>query len=381
MKIVKRQREKRQKAPLDFILLASIFFLFGLGLVTLYSGSYSYAENVLNNGFHFISRQFFFGLGGVVVFCMAIFFNLEWLRHKSVVLLVLLVTLVLNIIPILWGEKINGAYRWFPGAISFQPSEIAKIVLPFYLAHMLDRQQERLDNFMGVVLPLLIVSALFIGVIMFQNSFAVATFLLVNIWLMLDMAGIKKRYLAAIFIFAVTAAAAMIVMRPHRIARLYYFFHPDEGMLTVNHQVTQSIAAIVSGGLWGKGLGQGGTLGVSEIESDFIFSSFAEEFGFMGVLFFTCLFTVFIVQGYLVAYRADSVFRRLLAFSYVTIIVSQTFTNLAVIIRFIPTTGIPLPFFSAGGSSLITTFAICGMIVNVSRFSDAPLSLRYSMER
>lgn len=381
MKIVKQQREKQQKTPLDFILLASIIFLFGLGLVTLYSGSYNYAENAMNNGLHFISRQIFFGIAGVVVFCLAIFFNLERLRHKAIVLLVLLVTLILNIIPILWGERINGAYRWFPGAISFQPSEIAKIVLPFYLAHMLDRQQEKLDNFMGVVLPLLIVSALFVCVIMFQNSFAVAAFLSVNVWLILAMAGIKKRYLAAIFIFAAIASAAMVVMRPHRIARLYYFLHPDEGALTVNHQVKQSIAAVVSGGLWGKGLGQDGALNVSEIESDFIFSSFAEEFGFVGVLLFVCLFSIFIVQGYLAAYRTDNMFRKLLAFSYVTIISSQTFINLAVIIRFIPTTGIPLPFFSAGGSSLITTFAICGMIVNVSQFSDAPLELRYSMKR
>jgi cell division protein FtsW len=381
MKIVKQQKEKERKAPLDFVLLASVIFLCGLGLVTLYSGSYSYAENTLNNGLHFIRRQLFFGLGGMSVFCLAFFFNLERLRYKAIVLLALLVTLVLNIIPVVWGERINGAYRWFPGTISFQPSEIAKIVLPFYLAHMLDRQKERLDNFMGVILPLLIVSTLFIGVIVLQNSFAVAAFLSVNVWLILDMAGIKKRYLAAIFIFAVIVAAAMVVMRPHRIARLYYFFYPDEGALTVNYQVKQSVAAVVSGGFWGKGLGQGDTLDVSEIESDFIFSSFAEEFGFVGILLFVCLLSVFIVQGYLAAYRADSMFRRLLAFSYVTIIAFQTFINLAVTIRFIPTTGIPLPFFSAGGSSLITTFAICGMILNVSQFSVAPLELRYSMKR
>ncbi|MDR0374490.1 MAG: putative lipid II flippase FtsW [Treponema sp.] len=381
MKIVKHQKKKPQKAPIDFILLASVAILFGLGLVTLYSGSYNYAEDARRDGLHFISRQLAFGIAGVVIFFVAVFFNLEWLRNKAVVSLVLLITLALNIIPALWGQEINGAYRWLPGPFSFQPSELVKIVLPFYLAHMFDRKQERLDNFMGDVLPLLIVSILFTGVILFQNSFAIALFLAVYVLAMFMVAGVRKRHLAGISVFAAIIAAAMIVIRPHRLARLYYYFHPDEGSLTINYQVTQSLRAVASGGLWGKGLGQGETAGVLEIHSDFIFSSFAEEFGFLGVLLFVCLFALFVIQGYLVAYRADTVFRRLLAFSYVTIIALQTFTNLAVVVRAVPTTGIPLPFFSAGGSSLITSLAICGMIINVSRFSDTPLEMRYSMQR
>ncbi|MDR2447740.1 MAG: FtsW/RodA/SpoVE family cell cycle protein [Treponema sp.] len=378
---MKRQKKTPQKAPMNFILLASIILLFGLGLVTLYSGSYNYAEDVRKDGLHFISKQLGFGIGGMVVFFLAIFFNLERLRHKAIVSLVLLVTLTLNIIPALWGQEINGARRWFPGPFSFQPSEIVKIVLPFYLAHMLDRKQKRLDTFMSAVLPLLIVSLLLTGVILLQNSFAIAAFLIMHVWLVFLMAGIKKRHLASILVFAIIIMAAMVVMRPHRIARLYYFLHPEQGALTGNYQVDQSIDAIVSGGLWGKGLGQGETAGVLEIQSDFIFSSFAEEFGFLGVLLFVCLFALFAIQGYIAAYRADTVFRRLLAFSYVTIITLQTFINLAVIVRIVPTTGIPLPFFSAGGSSLISSLAICGMIVNVSRFSGAPLELRYSMNR
>ncbi|MDR1218028.1 MAG: FtsW/RodA/SpoVE family cell cycle protein [Treponema sp.] len=381
MKIAKHQKKKPQKMPLDFILLASVALLFGLGLVTLYSGSYSYAEDARKDGFHFISRQLGFGVGGALVFCLAIFFNLERLRHKTIVTLALLVTLALNIIPALWGREINGARRWFPGPFSFQPSELAKIVLPFYLAHMLDRKQERLDNFTGAVLPLLIVSALFTCVILFQNSFAIAAFLALNAWLVLLMAGVKKRHLISVFIFAIIIAAAMVVMRPHRIARFYYYLHPDEGSLTGNYQVQQSIDAVASGGFWGKGLGQGDMSDVLEVQSDFIFSAFAEELGFLGILLFVCLFALFTVQGYIVAYRADAVFRRLLAFSYVTILTLQTFINLAVIIRVVPTTGIPLPFFSAGGSSLISSLAICGMIVNVSRFSNVPLELRYSMQR
>ncbi|MDR2785383.1 MAG: FtsW/RodA/SpoVE family cell cycle protein [Treponema sp.] len=381
MKIVTQRKKKLQKMPIDFILLASVTLLFGLGLVTLYSGSYNYAEDTRRDGFHFISRQLGFGIGGVCVFFMAAFFNLEWFRNKAVVSLMVLGTLALNIISALWGYEINGARRWFPGPFSFQPSELAKIVLPFYLAHMLDRKQERLDNFTSAVLPLLIVSSLFTCVILLQNSFAIAAFLAMNMWLVLLMGGVRKRHLAGVLVFAILIAAAMVVMRPHRIARLYYFLHPEEGSLTGNYQVDQSVSAIVSGGLWGKGLGLGEASDVLEIHSDFIFSSFAEEFGFLGVLLFMCLFALFAIEGYLVAHRVGAVFHRLLAFSYVTIMTLQTFINLAVVIRLVPTTGIPLPFFSAGGSSLISSLAICGVIVNVSRFSESPLKMRYSTQR
>jgi cell division protein FtsW len=376
MKIPGNFDKNVQKPHVNFVLLSSIIFLFGLGLVTLYSGSYNYAESVQKNGFHFVGKQLGFGALGVVVFFVAIIFKLDWLRHKQFVLLILLATLIFNIVPIIWGNKINGAHRWFPGFFSFQPSEIVKIVLPFYLAHMLDRQKERLDNFMIVVLPLVIVSFLFLAVIAGQNSFAIALFLSMNIGLVFLMAGIKIRYILGILVFVAILGAVLVMIKPHRIARFYYYFHPDEGRLTINHQVDQSINAVMSGGFWGRGVGQGTETGVSEVQSDFIFSSFAEEFGFLGVVIFMCLSCVFMVQGYASAFKAEDMFRRLLAFSYVTIIVSQIAVNLGVIIRVLPTTGIPLPFFSAGGSSLVSTFAICGVIVNISRSSE-PMEIRY----
>ncbi len=367
------RNKKPSKPPLDFLLLASILFLFGLGLVTLYSGSYGHA------GGEFIIKQMVYGLIGLIVFCIAVVVKLDRFRSKAFFLMALFATLILNIIPIIIGPEINGAKRWVDlGIIGFQPSEIAKIILPFYLAHMFDKKQEHIGNFMGSVLPLLIVSGTFILVIVLQNSFGMAAFISINLGLIFIMAGVKKRYIAGIVIFGLLTAIVAILLKPHRIARILSFMNPDAGGLQGNFQANQSIAAVASGGFWGKGLGLGmnNTNIISEIQSDFIFTSYAEEFGFMGVLSFVCLTALFMVQGYTASFKAEDLFRRLLAFSYVTIIATQTYINLAVIVRALPTTGIPLPFFSAGGSSLISSLGICGVIVNISRV-EKPLEVTY----
>jgi cell division protein FtsW len=380
MIIPKTLKNKTRKPPLDFILLASILFLFGLGLVTLYSGTYNYAEASQSSGTHFIKKQALLGLVGGIIFILAILIKPEFFRNKGFILLILFAALVLNIAPILSGKEVNGATRWlFIGERPlFQPSELAKVILPFYLAHMLDRNYDRLDSFIHSVLPLFIVTFLFAGVIVGQNSFAVALFIIVNMLLIFVMSGVKWRYIIGFCVVGISIAFILILLKPHRFARFYFYFHKSEDLLGANHQVEQSIKTVISGGFEGKGLGQGTmkASSLAEIQSDFIFSSYAEEFGFLGVLLFLFLFALFAVQGYLASFRSESVFRKLLSFAYVTIIITQSLINLAVIIRVLPTTGIPLPFFSAGGSSLISSLGMCGIILNISR-TPQPLEAWY----
>ncbi|MDR2110690.1 MAG: FtsW/RodA/SpoVE family cell cycle protein, partial [Spirochaetaceae bacterium] len=160
----------------------------------------------------------------------------------------------------------------------------------------------------------------------------------------------------------------------HRLRRLISFLWPEWEPLGAGYQVHASLLTIGSGGFWGKGIGQGTRkiASVPEIHSDFIFSSFAEESGLIGVFLFFVLFSIFAVQGYRASLRSGDPFRRLLAFGLVTMIVSQALLNIAVVSGTLPATGVPLPFFSAGGSSLATTLLTAGLIVNVSRISYKP---------
>jgi cell division protein FtsW len=160
----------------------------------------------------------------------------------------------------------------------------------------------------------------------------------------------------------------LIFTREHRLLRLINFIWPESDPQGGGFQVRASLLTIMSGGPLGKGIGQGTRkiASVPEIHSDFIFSSFAEESGFLGVLFLFILFGIFAFQGYRAGQRAETPFRRLLAFGMVTMVVSQALLNVAVVSGALPATGVPLPFFSAGGSSLAATLLMAGLIVNVS---------------
>jgi cell division protein FtsW len=185
------------------------------------------------------------------------------------------------------------------------------------------------------------------------------------------LAGLRFRYFLAAAIMFLPVSALLVLTKEHRVRRFISFFMPDWDPLGAGYQVRSSLLTIMSGGFWGKGIGQGTRkiASVPEIHSDFIFSAFAEEAGFLGVLLCFILFAVFALQGYRGAFKSGSLFNRLLAAGLVTMIVSQTLLNVAVVSGSVPATGIPLPFFSAGGSSLATTLICAGFIANVCRRS------------
>ena len=358
----------------DHVLSASVFLLAGLGLVTLYSSSYAFAERFFNNSFYFISRQLVFGAGGIALFFIASRINLE-LARKLVKPLVVCAA-ILCALPFIPGVGVtrNGAARWFRiGPWTYQPSEMVKLALPLYLAHIFDKKRDIVDVFTSGILPQVLVATLFFTLIYFQNNFSTAVFIAVNALVIFFLAGVRFRYFMAAMIMFLPVSALLILTKEHRVRRFISFFRPEWDPLGAGYQVRSSLLTIMSGGFWGKGIGQGTRkiASVPEIHSDFIFSAFAEESGFLGVLLCFILFAVFAALGYRGAWKSASLFNRLLAAGLVTLIVSQTLLNIAVVSGSIPATGIPLPFFSAGGSSLATTLICAGLIVNVSRRSLA----------
>jgi len=351
----------------DHILVASVLVLAGLGIVTLYTASYNFSQRFMGDGLHLVSRQIMLGSIGLVLFFMASIVKLEYLRKfiKPLVFGVVILC-ALTLVPGI-GVIRNGAARWIGiGSWTYQPSELVKLVLPLYLAHYFDKKKDNIHLLFRGIVPPALITGIFCFLIFLQNNFSTAVFLASNALFLFFIAGIKARYFVSALFMFLPIATILVLQKEHRIRRLLSYIQPDFEPLGASFQVNASIHSISTGGFWGRGIGQR-TLNVPEVHSDFIFSSFAAQKGFLGILFFCLLFCVFAVRGYMASLRNESQFNRLLGCGLVTMILSQTLLNIAVTAGALPATGVPLPFFSAGGSSLITTLIMAGLIVNISR--------------
>ena len=368
--------EKIQRQRTVHLFCLCVILLFGTGLVTLYSASYSFALRFFRDGNYFIARQLVFAAAGIILFIFFTFVNLEKLRKFIMPFVGLAAFLcVLTLIPGIGVER-YGASRWIEaGFVSYQPSEMVKFVLPLYLAHLLDKKEGSLDNFYSGILPPVLVTGLFFGLIYIQNNFSTAVFIVFNAMVIFFLAGMSYRYFLAAIAMIIPVSALLVFTKEHRVRRLVSFLKPEWDPLGAGFQVNASRDAIVSGGLWGKGIGEGTRkiASIPEIHSDFIFSAYVEETGFIGILLFFAMFTAFAILGYRAAWKCGTLFGRLLASGLTTMVVLQAFLNTAVVCGALPATGIPLPFFSAGGSSLATTLICAGLIANVARKGSVPV--------
>ncbi|MCL1815417.1 MAG: putative lipid II flippase FtsW [Treponema sp.] len=359
-----------RKTKTDHLLLASVLLLTGIGLVTLYSASYAFADRWFGNSLYFISRQAVLAAFGFGLFFIVSRANLELVREWIFPLVIgAMILCVLTFIPGI-GVMKNGATRWIRlGSSTYQPSELVKLVLPFYLAHIFDKKADRLDSFSAGVLPPTMITVIFFVLIYMQNNFSTAFFILFNAMVIFFLAGIKLRYFFAAAAIFLPLSVFFVLTREHRLRRFISFLWPEIDPQGAGYQVKNSIITISSGGFWGKGIGQGTRkiASVPEIHSDFIFASFAEEGGFVAVALIFVLFALFVFAAYRCALKSRTIFGSLLGFGLGTMIFSQILLNTAVVVGALPATGIPLPFFSAGGSSLATTLVMCGLLVNNSR--------------
>jgi len=362
--------EKMYSQRTVYLMYLCVILLLGTGLVSLFSASYAFAERFFYDGYYFIKRQLIVGCAGIVLFIFFSKINLERFRKFIIVFVGLAAILcVLTLIPGIGVER-YGASRWIEVAsFSYQPSEMVKFVLPLYLAHLLDKKANNLDNFHSGVLPPVLVTGIFFIFIYLQNNFSTAVFVLFNAMVIFYLAGTRYRYFLGVTAIIIPVSSLLIFTKEYRVRRLLSFIRPEWDPLGAGFQVNASRDAIISGGLLGKGIGEGThkIASIPEIQSDFIFSAYVEETGFIGILLFFAMFAAFAVLGYGAAWKCETVFGKLLAAGLTTMIVSQAFLNTAVVCGALPATGIPLPFFSAGGSSILTTLIGAGLIANVAR--------------
>ena len=374
MKFQLAMEQQGRKSHTDHLLVACILLLTGTGLVTLYSASYAFADRFFGNSLYFISRQVVLAAFGFVLCFIVSRANLDFVRDWIFPLVIgSMILCVLTFIPGI-GVMKNGATRWIRlGSSTYQPSELVKVVLPFYLAHIFDKKQDRLDSFSAGVLPPTMITVIFVALIYMQNNFSTAFFILFNALVIFYLAGLKLRYFFAAAAIFLPLSVFFVLTREHRLRRFISFLWPEYDPQGAGYQVKASITTISSGGFWGKGIGQGTRkiASVPEIHSDFVFASFAEEGGFFLVAMIFILFALFAFAVFRCALKNKTLFGRLLGFGLGTMILSQILLNVAVVIGALPATGIPLPFFSAGGSSLATTLVMCGLLINNSREANS----------
>ncbi|MFP4430602.1 MAG: putative lipid II flippase FtsW [Spirochaetaceae bacterium] len=362
--------ERVEKNSLDLGLVIALLLLVGVGVSVLFSSSFYRAGFLFSDPLYFLRRQLlwvFLGGGAAVLLAHV---SLSILRRLiPIALLVTAGLMVLTFVPGV-GSMFLGARRWIIlFGFSFQPSELVKAVTPLYLAYILSRKHEQLDDAVNALLPPVIVVAVFATLIYLQNDFSMAFFLVFVSLAMLFVAGVPLRYFIALGVMTAPLSVILLLTRAHRVNRIVAFLDPNLDPGGTGYQVLASRTALAQGGLWGAGIGQGmqkfGAL--PEAHSDFVFAILAEELGFVGVFLVVLLFAFFAYRGFRIAYLAKDRFVSLLAFGITASITFQALLNMAVVSGLVPATGVPLPFFASGGSSMFVSLAMCGLLVNLSR--------------
>ena len=351
-------------------ILIITFILVAAGLIMIYSTSAIFADDRFGDQYYFLKRQLIWA--GIGVFMMAIgcFLRLELLQKLAKpFLLVTGLSLVLVLFPGL-GTEIGGARRWLRfGMFSFQPAEMAKLALIIYSASFLSRKMEVLNNFREGVLPLLITLGVVMILILKQPDLGTAVLIGSIVLIMMFIAGVPLRYLVILALGTAPVFALMIFKVGYRWRRILVFLNPWKDPGNTGYQITQSFIALGSGGVIGKGLGQSvqKLYYLPESFTDFIFSIIGEETGFAGTLCILLLVAAFVCYGVKISRSTSNPFAYLLGMGLTVMIGMQAVIHMGVVTGCLPTKGLPLPFISFGGSSLVVSMTAVGLLVNISR--------------
>lgn len=340
--------------------------LVAFGLVMVYSATSAAAALGNGDSMAYLERQAAYALIGVILMAIASRFDYHRLRYVAPALLV--VALGLCTAVLVASPAVNGAHRWFfLGPASFQPSELAKLALCLFAAVYLARRRPP-QTIGELARPLGIVTALFCGLVLLEPDLGTTVSLCVMMLAVLLVAGVPVRLLTVASVLAVGVALVAIWAEPYRRARVFSFLDPWSDAQNSGFQIIQAMIGIGSGGITGVGLGEGPqkTLYLPEAHTDMIFAVVGEELGLLGSLFVIGAFAAFGFAGLRIALRCRDPFGKLLASGLTALVCGQAAINLAAVLGIAPLTGIPLPFVSYGGSSLVVLLAGVGILLNIA---------------
>jgi len=356
-------------------LFITAFILVCIGIVMIYSASSIYAWERYKDGFFFLKRQLVFIIIGVLLAFLSLCIDYRRLRDLSrPILLVSLFLLVLVLVPGL-GREVAGARRWFRFKfISFQPSELASLAVIIYLADFIARKGENIKNFSKGFLPPILALGVTAALIMLQPDLGTTLALAAVVFIMLFIAGVRLTYLVSLILASFPALYILIFSVPYRRTRIMAFLNPWLDPKGGGFQIIQSQVALGSGGILGVGLGHSKQklFYLPAAHTDFIFSIIGEELGLLGTMGIAILFIIFIQQGLKIIKNTPDRFGYFLALGLVSMIALKATINIGVSCALLPTKGLPLPFISYGGSSLILDMVSVGLLMNIARTGEYP---------
>jgi len=361
-----------KKTTPDFILVIVILALLSLGLIMVYSASAVWADYRFDDSFYFAKRQLIFAIIGLIA--MFFIMNIDywtWRSWSKVILITCFVLLITVLIPGI-GNVRNGSRSWIGvGAFSIQPSEFMKLAMIIYLAKFLSENQKNITSFQKGLVPSLGLVFTAFALIMLQPDLGTGTVMVGTCLLMIFVSGARIAHFVGLGLLGLAGFVGLIASAPYRIKRITAFLDPWEDPLGSGFQTIQSLYAIGPGGLFGLGLGQSRQkfFYLPEPQTDFIFAILAEELGFIGGAFVLLLFALLLWRGIRTALSAPDLYGSFLAVGIISMVAFQVIINIGVVTNLIPVTGITLPFFSYGGSSLTLMLMAMGILLNISRYS------------
>lgn len=365
-----------KKNPYDFTIIITVALLVTTGIIMVFSSSFSHAMVVLGDGYYFLKRILMWaGIGlFAMIFCAKIQYW-KWAKYAPTILLGSIILLVLVLTPV--GTEINGARRWIYVGISIMPSEIAKFAAIIFVATTLNNKKERIQTFAHGVAPYLLLAGMFFGLIYKQPDFSTAFVVVVIIVAMVFVGGMKLSHFIGLTAAGVAGLASMIAYifisgKGYKAKRITAFLDPWADPTDSGFQAVQSLLALGSGGLFGRGLGRSVQkhFYLPEPQNDFIFAIIGEELGYIGAVAIILLFMVLIWRGIRIAINAPDLLSCLMATGIVTMIIIQVIINIAVATSSMPVTGMPLPFISFGGNALAILMALMGILLNISKHTN-----------
>jgi cell division protein FtsW len=360
----------KEGLAVDKWILFAVAALLALGVTMVLSTSYLYAQERFGDGTYFFRKQLIAMGAGLLALVIGSFVPTALYRRFAYPLLAAtLVILVLVLIPGI-GLARGGARRWLMLAgFVFQPAELAKLAMVFYLAHSMSKKEANIQTFSIGVIPHLIVAGLMIGLLLLEPDFGTALILVIVLYLMLFMGGVKIHHLLATAAMALPLLVYVMVTAEYRLRRLMAFMDPWRDSASSGFQVVQSLIAFGSGQFFGRGLGESRQklFYLPEAHTDFVFSVIGEELGLLGALLVLALFGVIVLRGLQLTGRIEEPFEQYLAFGLTVLLGLQALIHMGVVMGIMPAKGLVLPFISYGGSAMVVNLTEAGILLGLSR--------------
>jgi cell division protein FtsW len=362
-----------RKLKSDSVLFFATIILVALSIVMVYSASAVVAMAKYQQPYYFLTKQVMWAMLGVAV--LSVVMRIDYRFYRAPAFLWSALALVTaGLIAVLFAAPVNSARRWFGiGGLGIQPSELAKLVAIFFIAALLERRMHRINDLRYSVLPIGIVVTGLVGLILVEPDFGTALSLALIAAVMVFAAGLNYTYIFGALLATIPLIGYVAMGADYRRRRVLAFLNPWQDPLGDGFQVIQSLIAVGTGGFSGLGLMNGvqKLFFLPEPHTDFIFAVISEELGLVGATLVLICFCVITWRGLRAALRAPDMFGTFLALGLTTMIAVQAFVNMSVVLGLMPTKGIPLPFVSAGGSSLVMNLLGVGVLLNVSQHASS----------